>query len=145
MRFHNRKRRAAPAIIIVALIDVLIVLVIFLLVTMTFKQQPSLRLTLPTSTQALKSGANDNPPFVVTIVSSDNKNWIFRAGPNADALTIDQLISRLNAEAAKNPQLKLAVRADKNAPWEKIVQVMDAAGAAHIKVISAFTKEAGQQ
>ncbi len=56
MRFLIRKRRTAPAVIIVALIDVLIVLVIFLLVTTTFKQQPSLRLQLPESTQALKSG-----------------------------------------------------------------------------------------
>ena len=67
MRFFIRKKHAAPAVIIVALIDVLIVLVIFLLVTTSFKQPPALRLSLPESTQALKTGANDNPPLIVSI------------------------------------------------------------------------------
>ena len=67
MKFLIRKRRAAPAVIIVALIDVLIVLVIFLLATMTFKQQPLVKLALPESTQGLKSGANENPPLLVTV------------------------------------------------------------------------------
>ena len=68
MRFYVRKRRTTPAVIIVALIDVLIVLVIFLLVTTTFKQQQSMvKLALPESSQAQKTGANENPPFTVTI------------------------------------------------------------------------------
>ena len=58
MRFLVHKRRTAPAVIIVALIDVLIVLVIFLLVTTTFKQVPALQLALPASRQALKPGVN---------------------------------------------------------------------------------------
>lgn len=140
MKFLVRKRRAAPAIIIVALIDVLIVLVIFLLVTTTFKQQPAMRLTLPESTQALKSGANENPPFVVNI----GTDGTFRVGPEALAVTLEQLQGRLQAEAAKNPQLKLAVRADKNAFWGRVVMVMDAAKSANIKIVSAFTKEAGK-
>src|ERR1035437_1912999 len=80
MRFLVRKRRTAPAVIIVALIDVLIVLVIFLLVTTTFKQQPAMHLTLPDSTQALKSGANANPPLVVSI----GADGVFRVGANND-------------------------------------------------------------
>jgi biopolymer transport protein ExbD len=69
MNFSIRKRRQTPTVIIVALIDVLIVLLIFLMVTTTFKQQPSLRLALPESTQAQKSGANENN--TVLIVSID--------------------------------------------------------------------------
>ena len=140
MRFFIRKQRPAPAVIIVALIDVLIVLVIFLLVTTTFKQPPALRLSLPESSQALKSGANENPPMIVSI----DAQGMFRLGADGLPVTPDQLNERLRAEARKNPQLKLAVRADKNAPWGKIVAVMDAASAAHIKILSAFTKEAGK-
>jgi biopolymer transport protein ExbD len=141
MRFLIRKRRTAPAVIIVALIDVLIVLVIFLLVTTTFKQQPALRLTLPESTQALRSGANENPPLIVSI----DAQGMFRVGSDGLPVTPEQLAGRLQEEVAKNPQTKLAVRADKNAPWGKIVSVMDAASAAHIKILSAFTKEADKQ
>ena len=58
MRFLIHKRRNTPTVIIVALVDVLIVLLIFLMVTTTFKQQSALKLTLPESSQAKKSGAN---------------------------------------------------------------------------------------
>ena len=141
MRFFIRKHRAAPAVIIVALIDVLIVLVIFLLVTTTFKQPPALKLTLPESTQALKSGASENPPLIVSI----DAQGLLRLGTEALPVTPDQLNDHLRAEAEKNPNLKLAVRADKNAPWGKIVSVMDAASAAHIKILNAFIKPTGQQ
>ena len=138
MRFLVRKRRTAPAVVIVALIDVLIVLVIFLLVTTTFKQVPSLQLTLPSSRQALKPGVTDNPPQVVTISS----NGVIFLGVNP--YTLDQLQQQLNALAAHNPKLKLAVRADRGAHWDRIVAVMDAAKAANVKDISAYTKEAGK-
>jgi biopolymer transport protein ExbD len=141
MRFLVHKRRSAPAVIIVALIDVLIVLVIFLLVTTTFKQQPSLKLALPESSQAHKAGANENPPLIVNI----DPNGVLHFGPNSDPVTSDQLRGQLLAAVAKNPETKLAVRADKKAPWESIVKVMDLAKEAKIKSLSAFTRESGKQ
>jgi len=138
MKFLGTKRRPTPTVIIIALIDVLIVLVIFLLVTTTFKQVPSLRLTLPASRQALKPGVTDNPPQVVTV--SSNSLVFLGAMP----CTIDQLQSQLAAKVAQNPKLKLAVRADQNAPWGRIVAVMDAAKAAKVTDISAFTKQEGK-
>ncbi|HEY5233961.1 MAG TPA: biopolymer transporter ExbD [Verrucomicrobiae bacterium] len=140
MHFVVHKRRQTPAVIIVALIDVLIVLVIFLLVTTTFKQQTALKIALPESSEAKKTGADENPPLVVTI---DDKGGL-RVGPNNDAVTLEQLESRMRDELAKNPKLALAVNADKNAPWGQIVKVMDAAKAVNIKTVSAFTKETGK-
>jgi biopolymer transport protein ExbD len=137
MKFLIRKRRTAPAVIIVALIDVLIVLVIFLMVTTTFKQVPSLQLALPASRQALRPGVTENPPQVVTIAS----NGVVFLGANNMPYTIEQLQGQLAAAAAKNPKVKLAVRADKDAPWGRIVAVMDAAKAAKISDISAYTKQ----
>jgi len=140
MRFLIRKRRTAPAVIIVALIDVLIVLVIFLLVTTTFKQVPSLKLTLPTSRQALKPGPGEDPTTIVNIYS----NGVVSFGTNNMPYTLEQLQAQFLELAAHNPKLKLAVRADKNAPWGQMVAVMDAAKAAKISNISAYTKEAGK-
>jgi biopolymer transport protein ExbD len=140
MKFLTRKRRTAPAVIIVALIDVLIVLVIFLLVTTTFKQVPALKLELPNSHQALKQGVADNPPLIVTIGPGDTG---LRLGADNMPMTIDQVREEFTARAAKNPNLKLASRADKEAPWGSVVAVMDAAEAAHIKLMSAYTKQPG--
>lgn len=140
MRFPIRKRRQTPAVIIVALIDVLIVMLIFLLVTTSFKQQPALRLALPESSAAAKSGANDEPPLIVSIDASGT----LRLGPDARAVTSDRLKEELLAEAAKNPAVKLAINADKAAPFGQIVMVMDAAKAAGIKGVNAFTKPAAK-
>jgi biopolymer transport protein ExbD len=138
MRFIVRKRRQAPAVIIVALIDVLIVMLIFLLVTTTFKQQPALRLALPESTQTAKSGANEDAPLIVSVDPEGN----IRLGPEAVAVTEERLKAELLTRAAEKPDLKLAINADKAAPFGQIVKVMDAAKAANIKAVNAFTKQA---
>jgi biopolymer transport protein ExbD len=140
MRFFNRKRRQPPAIIIVALIDILIVLLIFLMVTTTFKQQPALKLALPESSQAQKTGAHENAPLVVTIDAGGS----LHLGVDALPVTPDGLKDKLLAAVASTPDLRLAISADKNAPFGQIVKVMDAAKEAKIKYVNAFTKEAGK-
>jgi biopolymer transport protein ExbD len=139
MRFYVRKRRQAPAVIIVALIDILIVLLIFLLVTTTFKQQPALKLALPESTQAQKTGASEAPPLVVSI----DPQGTLRFGLDAKPVTVDAFRSQLADEVAKNPDLKLAISADKSAPIGQLVRVMDASKEAGIKSksVNMFTKE----
>lgn len=137
MRFQIRKRRQAPAVIIVALIDVLIVLLIYLMVTTTFKQQPALKLALPDSSQAQKTGARDDAPLVVSI----DPQGVFRVGLDAKPVTAERMKEELVAAAAKTPNLQVAISADKQAPFGQIVKVMDAAKDANIKVLSAFTHE----
>jgi biopolymer transport protein ExbD len=135
MRFLVHKRRSAPTVIIVALIDVLIVLVIFLMVTTTFKQQQSLRLALPQSSQAQKAGANDTPPLVVSI-GPDGEFFVEKT-----PRTFEQLQAALRDAVEKNPQVVLAINADEKAPWGQIVKLRDAAAAAKIKSLVAFTKD----
>src|SRR5438046_1700859 len=101
MRFFVRKRRQTPTIIIVALIDVLIVLLIFLMVTTTFKQQPALKLALPASSQAQKTGAQESPPLVVSI---DPKGSL-RLGREGKPVTVDQFKIELVAAVEKTPDL----------------------------------------
>jgi len=140
MHFFVRKRRQTPTVIIVALIDVLIVLLIFLMVTTTFKQRAALRLALPESSEAHKVGANEKAPLVVSV----DTNGIMRLDVDAVPVTEEKLKTELLARVAKNPELKLAISADKAAPWGQIVKVMDAAKSANIKVVNAFTKEVAQ-
>jgi biopolymer transport protein ExbD len=135
MRFLVHKRRHAPAVIIVALIDVLIVLLIFLMVTTTFKQQSALKLTLPESAQAKKSGANEKLPLEVSI----DTNGVYYL--DKQPKTFEQLKGELISQAAKNPQLILAINADDKAPWGKVVKIRDAAAEAKIKTLIAYTRE----
>jgi biopolymer transport protein ExbD len=143
MRFRIRKRRQPPAIIIVALIDILIVLLIFLMVTTTFKQQPALKLALPESSQAIKTGASEQAPLIISIDPQGN----LRLGADATPVTLDRLREQLIEAVSKNPDIRLAISADKTAPWGQVVKVMDAAKEAKVKtgMVNAFMREAAKQ
>jgi biopolymer transport protein ExbD len=137
MQFTVRKRRQAPAVIIISLIDVLIVVLIFLMVTTTFKQQPAVKLVLPESKQP-KAGVSENS-LVVTIPSKGSLSL------GTQPVTLEKLQERLVEAVQKNPETSLSIRADTDAPFGQIIKVMDAAKAANIKVVSAFTKSGGAQ
>jgi len=133
MRFHVRRRRHTPTIIIVALIDVLIVLLIFLMVTTTFKQQPSLKLVLPDSSQAAKEGASEHQPLLVSI---DKDGGLRLGATDKLPVTIEQLKSQLIGQLAKDSELKVSVSADKAAPWGTIVKVMDVTKEVKVKSVT---------
>ena len=59
-----------------------------------------------------------------------------------DPVTPDSLEQRLAAAVRANPQTTLAIRADTDAAWGRVVQVVQAASAAHIQVSSAYVKPA---
>ena len=141
MQFYARKRRQPPAVIIVALVDILIVLLIFLMVTTTFKHQPALKLALPESSQAKKSGAHEDAPLEISIDPKGN----LRLGTDAKPVTIERFRDELRVAIVKTPDLKLAIRADQMAPFGQIVKVMDVAKEAKIKTVNAYTKETGKQ
>ena len=141
MQFYAHKRRQAPAVIIVALIDILIVLLIFLMVTTTFKQQPALKLALPESSQAQKTGANEAAPLLVSIDPKGN----LRLGADATPVTLERLKEKLAAAVAKTPDLKLAISAHKDAPIGQVIKVMDAAKETKLKTgVNLYTKEPGK-
>ena len=132
MQFTTHKRRSAPTVIIISLIDVLIVVLIFLMVTTTYKQQPAIKLALPESKQQ-KPGSTEKA-LIVTIAKQPPLYL------NKEPITIDKLQALLTDAVKKNPQATLAIRADTEAPFGQIIKVMDAAKAANIKAVSAFTK-----
>lgn len=137
MQFYKRQRRHPPAIIVVALIDILIVLLIFLLVTTTFKQHPALTLALPESSQGQRTGGQEAAPLLVTIDAQGTLLF----GPEARPVTPDRLRQELLQAAAAGRDPKLAISADKAAPFGQVVRVMDAAKEAGIKSVQSYTKE----
>ena len=70
MKFTARKRRNPPAVIIVSLIDVLMVVLIFLMLSTTYSKFTELQVTLPTAdAQAMK----DRPAEIIVAISSDGR------------------------------------------------------------------------
>jgi biopolymer transport protein ExbD len=136
MRFITRKRHQAPAIIIVSLIDILIVLLIFMMVTTTFRTQPAVKLVLPESSQPREGASEAN--LVVTVTPRPPYFYLGQV-----QVTPQELLAQLNARKAANPHVVLSIRADTEAPWGKIVTVMDAAKAAGVRTASAYLKHQG--
>ncbi|HZR78434.1 MAG TPA: biopolymer transporter ExbD [Chthoniobacterales bacterium] len=132
MKFAVRKRRA-PSIIIVSLVDILTILLIFFVVSTTFKKdQPEVQINLPES----KTAKNTPAELEHAVVSVDANDEVKLDGK---ALAVDEL-----ENAVKNlPDTRrstLALQADKKASFGTIVKVMDALKLAGVKNLPAFTK-----
>ena len=117
MAFYQKKR-ASPIIPIVSLVDILTVLLIFFIATMTFKaQQPQVKITLPNSETAVNAVAERSVPAVLT-VTPEGKIYL-------DAKEVDiEKLGELVKETKKTRDV--AMRADKQVPFGVIIQVLDA-------------------
>jgi biopolymer transport protein ExbD len=136
MRFAIKKRNRTPAVIIVSLIDVLLVVLIFLMVTTTAKKaEPALKLNLPQSKEA-KAGETETKPFIVQVTT--NFPYFFLGDR---PVTMDKLQSELADAVKKDPQLKVAVKADKQAPFGEIVKVIDASKLAQVGSLNFITEK----
>ncbi|MEO7932426.1 MAG: biopolymer transporter ExbD [Chthoniobacterales bacterium] len=131
MRFYARKKRM-PVIIIVSLIDIFAILLMFFIVTTTFKsKQSELTINLPESKQA-REAANPTDPLLLAITAEEKMQLDERPIASLQELTA--------AIRERNPSRPLALRADKKASFGFILKVMDALKEAGIKNLPAFTQ-----
>ena len=134
MRFYTRKRRA-PSIIIVSLIDILAILLIFFIVTTTFRKNlPQLQINLPESKSAEQAPAEKDEPVVLSVKSADEISL------DGKPVTLDLLADALKTVRAEAPARPIAMQADREAPFGVVVKVLDALKDAGIKNIPAFTQ-----
>ena len=134
MRFYTRKRRA-PSIIIVSLIDILAILLIFFIVTTTFRKNlPQLQINLPESKSAEQAPAEKDEPVVLSVKSADEISL------DGKPVTLDLLADALKTVRAQAPARPIAMQADREAPFGVVVKVLDALKDAGIKNIPAFTQ-----
>jgi biopolymer transport protein ExbD len=134
MRFYIRKRRA-PSVIIVSLIDILAILLIFFIVTTTFqKNQPQLQINLPESKTAEQAPAENSQPLVLRIKSAEQITL------DEKPVTLESLADALKTSRAQAPARPIAMQADREAPFGVVVKALDALRDAGIKNIPAFTQ-----
>ena len=134
MRFYIRKRRA-PSVIIVSLIDILAILLIFFIVTTTFrKNQPQLQINLPESRTAEQAPAENTEPVILRIKSATEITL------DEKPVTLENLADALRTVREQAPARPIAMQADREAPFGVVVRVLDALRDAGIKNIPAFTQ-----
>ena len=134
MRFYTRKKRS-PQLIIVSLIDILAILLIFFIVSTTFKKdQPRLQINLPESHSAEVMAAEKLEPLVLRVKSADEITL------GKDSIDIEGLAAALRTARSSSPDRPIAMQADREAPFGVVVKVLDALKQAGLKNIPTFTQ-----
>src|SRR6202035_4199611 len=132
MKFAVKKRRA-PSIIIVSLVDILTILLIFFVVSTTFKKdQPEVQINLPESKTATTAPA-ELEHAILTVSENDE---IKLDGQTVDIAGLENAVRNLS----ETRRSSLALQADKKASFGIIIKVMDALKLAGVKNLPAFTR-----
>ena len=152
MKFYTRQRRM-PSVIIVSLIDILAILLIFVIVTTTFKRdQPALLINLPSSTTAAVAPSSTEPALLSVekngnISIADGSRILFKAEAvlPAELEPASKYVADMNAALLElknqRPNLALALQVDTTAPFGIIVRVLDILKEAGVKNIPAFMEK----
>jgi len=139
MKFRPRAFREEPEINFIPLIDVLLVILIFLMVTTTYSRFAELQINLP-SADAERSP--DRPSQIDVAVDAQGRYSINRtpitfAGPTAFSAEL-----RKAAGDMKDPVV--VISADANAPHQSVINIMESARVAGYGKIT-FTTQAGKK
>jgi biopolymer transport protein ExbD len=112
------------------LVDVMLVLLIIFIITVPVMKH-SVNVDLPRATNQVE---NIKPETVRLSVAADGKYYW-----NESQVTDEELLSRLQAEAVKEPQPDLHIRGDKEVRYERVAQAMAAAQRAGVRKIGFVT------
>ncbi len=132
MKFH-RRRRTAPVITIVSLIDILTILLIFCIVTTTFKtQDQAVQINLPESKTAVEKQAEANPAILA--IAKDGAVYL-----EGKTITMEEVgASVKKIQEAKRP---VGLKVDEDAPVKRMFEVLDSLKLAGVQSLPAFTRE----
>lgn len=129
MRFRNDRFDVQPEINFIPLIDVLLVILIFLVATTTFKYENVFQISLPQ--------ANINAQPVVAIELMISKEGQVQIGNNRlEIVTPDSLAQALRDLTDQKGRDMLLIRADAQAAHQWVVMAMQAAKRAGIERVS---------
>jgi biopolymer transport protein ExbD len=130
LRNANRFARAEPEINLIAFIDVLLVVLIFLIVSTTFTRYNELAITLPT---AIGSDTSAKPQSITITVSRDGRYAL-----NGKLIDRSQLAASLSKIANPSAQTTLEnspqinIDADARAPHQAVMRALEAARDANL-------------
>ncbi len=135
MNFRRGVRREEPEINFIPLIDLLLVILIFLMVTTTYSKFSELQVNLPS---AAVDPAVERPVEIAVSVGADGRYAIDGAAASfRDAAGFAQALAR-TAEGRKEPTV--VIYADAGASHQAVVNVLEAARLAGLGKVSFATQ-----
>lgn len=137
MSFRGGIRREEPEINFIPLIDLLLVILIFLMVTTTYSKFTELQVNLPS---ASADQAAERPAEIVVGVAADGR-YLLDAG-NPKFVAPDTLAAELAQAAADRKEPSLVIHADAGATHQSVIAVLEAARLAGIARVT-FAAQSG--
>ncbi|MGY6215354.1 ExbD/TolR family protein [Methylolobus aquaticus] len=125
-----------PELNLIPMIDVLIVLLIFLVLTTTFRRETGLKVRLP---QSATPATTQNTGIGVTIDRDGRVEVDGVAAKDPEMSTLKALL----ASAASGDRTAVVVRADRQTPHESVMRVLDAASQVGLGQISFMLESNG--
>jgi len=133
----QRGRREDPELGITPLIDVVFLLLIFFMISTTFKDDSEITIDLPQASSV--PAKEDRPPLTVTIDAQGHYFVNDRRLVNDTADTLRKAFARYTTQQERTPS-GVVIRADGQAPHQSVVTVMDVARRAGIVHVSLATR-----
>jgi biopolymer transport protein ExbD len=137
MNFQRGKAHEELEINLVPLIDVLLVIIIFLIVSATFARTSELQINLPTA----EASSPADKPLIITVEVDAGGRYMVN-GNEVSGGDVGQIASALTKAAGDGKEPTIVINADAKATHQSVVNVMEASRQANYTHITFATQTA---
>lgn len=134
MNFKRGYHREAPEINLIPLIDVLLVILIFLMVTTTYARYSELKINLPTA------AGERSPQKPLTVRVEVDALGRYQVNEKNIAASIEALSSAMAGIAKGDADMVVIINADSKATHQSVINIMEAARRAGLARITFATQ-----
>ena len=135
MNFQRGRRHEELEMNLVPLIDVLLVIIIFLVVSATFSRTSELQINLPTA----EANSPQDKPLVVTVEVDATGRYMVN-GKAVDNADVASIASALTQAAGNGKEPTIVINADAKTTHQSVINVMEAARQANYTHITFATQ-----
>ncbi|WP_456448787.1 ExbD/TolR family protein [Thiolapillus sp.] len=143
MNIRPSRRSRSVLVDMTPLIDVVFLLLIFFMVSTTFDKQTAIKVDLPEASNQVDE--NKQPQHIA--ISIDAKGHYYLNDQELVTHDLATLKRALSKAAAENKEIPVIVTSDKQAPFQAVMTVMDAAGQlglTHLSFLARATAAQGE-
>ncbi len=137
MNFQRGRHSEDLEINLVPLIDVLLVIIIFLIVSATFSRTSELKINLPTA----EANSPQDKPLVITVEVDATGRYMVDGNEVADG-SITSIASALTKAAGDGKEPTIVINADAKSTHQSVINVMEASRQANYTHITFATQTA---
>jgi biopolymer transport protein ExbD len=134
---HTSGQKSEPEMNLVPLIDVMLVIIIFLMMTMTFNKTAGLEIALPTAEASGKQTVSEEIIVAVTASGDVIVNGRSVSGTNVE--TIASALSGMRPAQGREPVV--VINADAQATHQNVINVMQASQHAGLTRVTFATRQ----